>query len=66
MKQRKLVVERVRVGHRLFLSSRKHQSLETGCYTVTASSENARFQWLLRYIRDFKAAGFLEMLPRCN
>ena len=62
MKQRKLVVDRVRVEHRLFRSSGKRQSLETGSYTVTASSENSCFQWLLRYIRAVKAAGFLETL----
>ena len=40
MKQRKLVVDRVQVEHRLFLSSsRKSQSQETGYYTVTASQE---------------------------
>ena len=60
MKQRKLLVDRVRVEHRLFRSSRKRQSLETGSYTVTASLGNARFQWLLCYIRA--AAGFLETL----
>ena len=62
MKQRKLVVVHVLVEHRLLPSSRKHQSLETGSYTVTASSENARFQWLLRYMRTIKEAGFLETL----
>ena len=41
---------------------RKRQSLEIGSYTVTASSENARFQWLLHYIRAAKSAGFLETL----
>ena len=62
MKQRKLVVDHVRIEHRLFRSSRKCQSPETGSYTVTASSENARFQWLLRYITAVKAAGFQETL----
>ena len=62
MKKRKPVVDRVQVEHRLFRSSRKRQSLETGSYTVTASSENAHFQWLLCYIRAVKAAGFLETL----
>ena len=62
MTQRKLVVDHVWADHRLFLSSRKRQSLETGSYTVTASSENARFQWLSRYSRAVKAAGFLETL----
>ena len=62
MKQRNLQVDHVRVEHRLFHCSRKRQSLETGSYNLTASSENTRFQWLLRYIRDVKAAGFLEML----
>ena len=62
MTHRKLVVDRVRAEHRLFLSIRKRQSLETGSYTVTASSENARFQWLPRYSRAVKAAGFLETL----
>ena len=42
MKQRKLVVHRVRVEHRLFRFSRKRQSHETGSYTVNASG-NARF-----------------------
>ena len=37
MKQRKLLVDRVRVEHRLFRSNRKRQSLETGSYTVTTS-----------------------------
>ena len=62
MKQRKLVVDRVRVEHRLFHSSRKRQCLETGSYTVAASSENACFQWLLYFIRAVKAARFLEKL----
>ena len=62
MKQRKLLVDRVRVEHRLFHCSRKCQSLETGSYTVTSSSENDNFQWLLRYIRAIKAVGFLETL----
>ena len=62
MKQRKLVVDRVRVEHRLFRSSKNRLSLETGSYTVTASLGNARFQWLLRYIRAVKEAGFLETL----
>ena len=61
MKQRKLLVYRVWVEHRLFCS-RKRQSLETESYTVTASLGNARFQWLLHYIRAVKAAGFLETL----
>ena len=61
MKQ-KLIVDYAQVEHRLFCSSRRRQSLETGSYTVTATSENARFQWLLRYIRAVKAVGFLEML----
>ena len=55
MKQRKLLVDRVRVEHRLFCSSRKRQSLETGSYTVTASLGNAC------YIRDV-AEGVLETL----
>ena len=38
------------VEHRLFHSSRKRQSQETGIYTVTASLEKARLQWLLGYI----------------
>ena len=62
MKQRNVVVDRVRVEHRLFHSSRKRHSQETGSYTVTASSENACFQWLLCYIRAVKAAGFPETL----
>ena len=62
MKQIKFVVDRVRAEHRLFCSSRKHQSLDAGSNTVTDSLENAHFQWLLRYIRAVKAAGFLEML----
>ena len=62
MKQRKFVRDRVQVEHRLFRSSGKRQSQDTGPYTVTASLENARFQWLLRYIRAIKAAGFLETL----
>ena len=62
MKQKQIVVDRVRVEHGLFRSSTKRQSLETESYTVTTSSENSRFQWLLRYIRAVKAAGFLEML----
>ena len=60
MKQRKLLVDRVRVEHGLFRSSRKCQPLETGSYTVTASLGNAHFQWLLCYIRPVKAARFLE------
>ena len=48
MKQRKLVVDRIRVGHGLFRSSRKRQYQKTGSYTVTASL--ACFQWLLCYI----------------
>ena len=59
MKQRKLLVDRVRVEHRLFRTSRKRQSLETGSYTVTASLGNARFQWLLCYIGAVNAARFL-------
>ena len=51
MKLRKLLVHRVWV---------ERQSLETESYTVTASLGNARFQWLLHYIRAVKAAGFLE------
>ena len=43
MKQRKLLVDYVQVEHRLYRSSRKRQSLETGSYTVTASFRNARF-----------------------
>ena len=62
MKQRKLLVDRVPVEHRLFRSRRKRQSLETGSYTVTASLGNAHFQWLQCYIRAGKAAGFLETL----
>ena len=63
MKKRKLVVDRVRVEHRLFHSSRKRQSSqETGSCTVTASLESAHFQWLLCYISVVKAAGFLETL----
>ena len=62
MKLKKLVVDRIRVEHTLFRSSRKRQSLETGSYTVTASSENAHFQWLPRYSRAVKAAGFLDTL----
>ena len=62
MKQRKLLVDRIQVEHRLFHSSRKCQPLETGSYTVTASLGNAGFQWLLCYIRAVKAAGFLETL----
>ena len=62
MKQRKLVVDHVRVEHRLFRSSIKRQSLETVSYIVTASSENAHFQWLLRYIRAVKAVVFLETI----
>ena len=58
MKLKKLVVDGIRVEHTLFRSSRKRQSLETGSYTVTASSENARFQWLLRYIRTVKEQDF--------
>ena len=62
MKQRKLVVDHVRVEHRLFRSNRKCKCLETRFYTVTDSSENACFQWLLHYIRAVKAAGSLGML----
>ena len=62
MKQRKLLVDRVKLEHRLFRSSRKRQSQETGSYTVTASLGNAHFQWLLCYIRAVKAAGFLQTL----
>ena len=43
MKQRKLLVDCVQVEHRLYRSSRKRQSLETGSYTVTASLRNAHF-----------------------
>ena len=60
MKQRKLVIDSVRVEHRYFCSSRKRLTLETGCYTVTAFQENARFQWLPFYSRAVKAAGFLR------
>ena len=45
IKPRKLVVDRVRVEHRLFRSSRERQSLETGSYRVTISLEIAPFQW---------------------
>ena len=62
MTLRKPVVDRVRAEHRLFLSSRRRQSLETGSYTVTTSSENFRFQWLPRYSGAVKEAGFLETL----
>ena len=48
MKLRKLVVDRIRVEHGHFRSSRKRQSQKTGSYTVTTSL--ACFQWLLRYI----------------
>ena len=58
IEQRKLVVDYVPVEHRLFHSI----ECATGSYTVTAFSENARFQWLRRYIRAGKAAGFLETL----
>ena len=58
MKLKKLVVDRIQVEHTLFRSSRKRQSLETGSYTVTAFSENARFQWLLHYIRTVKEQDF--------
>ena len=58
MKQRKLLVDCVQVEHRLFRSSRKRQSLETGSYTVTATSENARFQWLLLYTRALRQHDF--------
>ena len=44
MKQRKHVVE----------SATK----ETGSYTVIASSKNARFQWLLRYIEKIRHQDF--------
>ena len=62
MKQRKLLVDRVRVEHRLFRSSRKRQPLETGSYTVTASLGNAQFPMVTCYIRAVKAAGYLETL----
>ena len=62
MKQKNLLVDRVRVEHRLFRSNRKRQSLETGSYTVTAYLGNTRFQWLLCYIRAVEAAGYLETL----
>ena len=58
MKQRKLLADCVQVEHRLFRSSRKRKSLETGSYTVTATSENARFQWLLLYIRALSQHDF--------
>ena len=48
MKQRKLVVDRIRAEYGLFRSSRKRQSQKTGSCTVTTSL--ACFQWLLRYI----------------
>ena len=43
MKLRSVVVDRVRVEHRLFRSNRKRQSQETGCYTVTISLEKKTF-----------------------
>ena len=48
MKQRKLVVDRIRVQHGLFRSSKERQSQKTGSYTVTATLVCS--QWLLRYI----------------
>ena len=62
MKLKKIVIHHIRIEHTLFRNSRKRQSQETGPYTVTTSTENASFQWLLRYIRAVKAAGFLETL----
>ena len=60
MKQRKHVVGRVRVRHRLFPSSRKRQSQETGFYTVTASLEIPVSNGF--YVTLGSIAGFLEML----
>ena len=37
MKLRKLVVDRIRVEHGIFRSSRKRQSQKTGSFTVTTS-----------------------------
>ena len=51
MKLRKFVVDRIRVEHGFFRSSRKRQSQKTGSYTVTTSL--VCFQWLLRYIFFF-------------
>ena len=64
MKLKKLVVDRIRVEHTLFRSSRKRQSLETGSYTVTAFQENARFQWLLLYIRTVKEQDFQKRFTK--
>ena len=64
MKQRIVVVDGVRVEHRLFRSSRKRQSQETGSYTVTISLENALFQWLLSYIRVVRQQDFWKCLTK--
>ena len=71
MKQRNVVVDRVRVEHRVFRSrvfrsSRKRQSQETGSYTVTISLEKTRSQWLLRYIRVLGSRISGNALPRRN
>ena len=65
MKQRKLVVDRIRVQYGLFCSSKAHQSQKTGSYTVTASL--ACFQWLLCYIiSPPHKTGKGNALPRHN
>ena len=65
MKQRKLVVDRIREERGLFHSSRKRQSQKTESYIVTASL--ACFQWLLRYIISLPhKTGKGNALPRHN
>ena len=64
MKQRKRVVHSVRVEHTLFRSSRKRQCLETGSYTLTASSESARFQWLLRSLEMLRKQDFKKRFTK--
>ena len=65
MKQRKLVVDRIREERGLFRSNRKRQSQKTGFYTVAASL--ACFQWLLYYIiSPPHKTGKGNALPRHN
>ena len=66
MKQQNVVVDRVQVEHRLFHSSRKRKSQETGSYTVSISLEKTCSQWLLRYIRVLGSRISGNALPRRN
>ena len=66
IKQQSIVVDDVWVEHRLFRSSRKRQSKETGSYTVTISVEKSCFQWLLHYIKVLSSRISRNTLPRHN